>query len=66
METYFEISRPAGVPVRFEDILKRTNSSFVLTLRLPSSLNSSPVQVSIYRRLYVKDEARVYALSVAR
>lgn len=49
METYFEISKPIGVEIRFEDILKRTNSSFVLTLRLPSSLNHFPVQVSYFQ-----------------
>ncbi|KAK7576738.1 hypothetical protein V9T40_013024 [Parthenolecanium corni] len=46
MGTYFEISKPIGVRISFKDILRRTNSSFVLTLRLPSSLNNSPVQVS--------------------
>ncbi len=46
MGTYFEISKPASVKFSFKEILRRTNSSFLLTIRLPSSLSNSPVQVS--------------------
>lgn len=47
MGTYFEISKPCGVKLCFKNILKRTNSPFLLTLRLPSPLDNAPVQVSV-------------------
>uniref|UniRef100_A0A8D9DXE6 guanylate cyclase n=1 Tax=Cacopsylla melanoneura TaxID=428564 RepID=A0A8D9DXE6_9HEMI len=44
MSNYFEICRPALTTVTFSSILKRVNSPFVIAIRLPESLQNSPVE----------------------
>lgn len=46
ISTYFVFTRPRGVTLLFHEILKRSNTPFVLTLQKPPGADKFPAEVS--------------------